>query len=141
MQSMALGGTLQLTADEAAEVLELEGRYRTQGLLHPKQGLLSALTRWSTFVAAVEKGYPYALYEYCADLEARRSIQCLLDDASPSLASRIETVVKPWDAQFTKATERSATPVWRGEYWWGWRVPTKRGPILDRQVAQYMLPG
>lgn len=137
-RSEPLGQAWKPDPNEIAELRMLEERCRTQGRLHPKQVLLSALPRWSAFVARVEEGYPGGLYEYCADLDARRSIQYVLENASPSLAARIAMAVKLWDARFTKITERSATPVWRAEYWWGWRVPTKRNPILDRQVAQYL---
>lgn len=129
---------MDLTPAEAAEVLALQQRYRADGRLQRKQMLLSAIPRWSAFVEQIEAGYPHGIEEYCASLDGRLTIQDLLDGASRPLAARIETVVRPLDARFMEATEGTAEPVWREESWWGWRVPTKRSEMFDRQVAPYL---
>lgn len=65
------------------------------------------LGQWSGFVIEVEQGYRLTIYDYENDLDHRVTIEEILNQAPPSLKSKLEVLVHPWDKRFTEATREA----------------------------------
>lgn len=69
------------------------------------------LSLWQTFVSTVERGYDDSIYEYTNDLSVRDCLEVLLNGASPSLRTKLESAISPTDRRFMDATDEAARPL------------------------------
>lgn len=99
------------------------------------------LTDWPELVSLIEKeGYEGIIEEYESELDAREIYEDLLKELPAALRRKISTWLENWDDRFRAATvprRRSLLDRLTGGSgpWWMDRVPAKRGPMLEDDLA------
>lgn len=98
--------------------------------------LAKLIDDWNRFVAAVENGYTYSIFEYTNELGGRNIIEQILTQISPTGRVEIQRMVEPLDSRFMNATRMLQQPLRRmpkgNPGWWYYRVPR----ILNDELSQ-----
>ncbi|MBI5202493.1 MAG: hypothetical protein HY925_12955 [Elusimicrobia bacterium] len=87
------------------------------------------LSKWRAFVADVERGYGWTLYDYQNDLSVRDEIERVVRSVPASVRRQLSEPLAEADRKFASATEPSPRPVLRGgapDHAWYKRVPKVR---------------
>ena len=97
------------------------------------------LQSWGEFVAAVERGYSYSIYDYANDLAVRDLIEEVTEAVLPEDAEAIRRVIDGDDNRFRDLTTPLNRPIVALETiserrWWYYRVPRKAGDELTKDL-------
>lgn len=107
---------------------------RLSGRLGSKVRYDALLSKWRAFVADVERGYTWTLYEYQTDLSVRDQIEGVLKSVPAAVRKQLSEPLAEADRRFEDATAPSLRPVMRGERKlgsWYLRVPKIRVGELE----------
>jgi len=102
---------------------------KLSGRLGQKVRYDSLLSKWRAFVAEVERGYGWTLYDYQNDLSVRDEIDQVLRAVPASVRRQLSEPLAEADRMFERATEASTRSILRGrvrEGAWYRRVPKVR---------------
>jgi len=92
------------------------------------------LTRWSTLVTEVERGYGLTAYDYTNDLRIRDRLEDLLGRLGTQLRTKVASALRPLDDRFVRATEVASKPLSGRPHAWWQRIPRKRDPEFDETM-------
>ncbi len=114
----------KLSCDEARQLADSLQALSTR--LGREVSLRGLLTRWSGFVAEVERGYELTVYDFTNDLSTRDHIEEVLTALPGELQVRLAAKVKQTDERFMAATEGVVKALRDRPHEWWKRVPKKR---------------
>ena len=95
------------------------------------------IEQWAKFVAQeVEPGYEFTIYDYRNDVDTRTEIEEVLQVLSPEGRRQVESVLRPIDERFKRATFPLKGSVWNHtlRQWWYCRAPKRMGDDLERDL-------
>ncbi len=100
-----------------------------------REGVAGLLRRWEAFVAEVERGYGFTIFDYRNDLDGRAIL---------ALAGFESAALTAIDERFRACLERPDLRVWEsapGDPWWDFGIPRSAGPDLIEDLrAEGLLP-
>ena len=104
-----------------------------------KVTLADLIRRWSDFSAEVLSGYRASIYDYTNELTVRDLLAEVIAALRPELAHEVETRIAQADGAYRNGTRISERPLLpmppRVNSWWWFRVPTKAGTELRRDLV------
>ncbi|MBI4422096.1 MAG: hypothetical protein HY554_00120 [Elusimicrobia bacterium] len=112
---------------------------RLSGRLGRRVHYDALLSQWRSFVAEVERGYSWTLYEYQNDLSVRDQIDEILKALPASMRHQLSAPLAEADRRFEDATAPCARPVIRGERRlgaWYRRVPKRAVGELEDDLRE-----
>jgi hypothetical protein len=86
------------------------------------------IKKWQDFVAKVQKGYSFSIYDYTNDLSVRDLLQQISEQVPKPLMKKIVDIINPIDDKYIKTTRKVDRPlssfesISEDQFWW-FRIP------------------
>jgi hypothetical protein len=124
--------SLGLTAEELDTVNQFNERFAQRRHRITAETLLAT---WIALIQEVESGYAGSIDDYANDLASRDHLQELIRIAQPSLRSKLEEVLEPWDERFRASTTddggRALSRFFNIKDGWWWQRAPREGQLAD----------